>query len=49
MSGRRVVDVGCGTSRLAAMLAALGANVIGIDLDAAMLLSHTVSGELCYS
>lgn len=37
LSGRWVVDVGCGTARLAALLAARGANVIGIDLDAAML------------
>lgn len=37
ISGRRIVDVGCGTARLAALLAAHGAKVIGIDLDAAML------------
>lgn len=37
VSGRRIVDVGCGTGRLAALLAAQDADVIGIDLDAGML------------
>lgn len=37
VSGRRIVDIGCGTARLAALLAAHGASVTGIDLDAAML------------
>jgi SAM-dependent methyltransferase len=37
LSGRRTVDVGCGTGRLAALLAARDAYVIGMDLDAAML------------
>ncbi|MBS4730679.1 methyltransferase domain-containing protein [Mycobacterium sp. SM1] len=37
VSGRRIVDVGCGTGRLGALLAAQNADVIGIDVDAAML------------
>jgi SAM-dependent methyltransferase len=37
LKGRQVVDVGCGTGRLAAMLAAYGAKVIGVDTDPAML------------
>jgi trans-aconitate methyltransferase len=35
--GERVLDLGCGTGHQAAELAALGANVVGIDSDAAML------------
>jgi 2-polyprenyl-3-methyl-5-hydroxy-6-metoxy-1,4-benzoquinol methylase len=37
VSGRRIADIGCGTARLATLLAADGASVVGIDLDAAML------------
>jgi SAM-dependent methyltransferase len=37
VSGRRIVDVGCGTGRLAALLAGQDADVIGIDLETAML------------
>lgn len=35
--GERVLDIGCGTGHQAAALAALGAEVVGIDSDAAML------------
>jgi SAM-dependent methyltransferase len=35
--GRRVLDAGCGTGRVAIELAARGYDVVGIDLDAAML------------
>lgn len=37
LSGRRVLDVCCGTGELSAALAALGAKVIGIDFSEAML------------
>ncbi|HUE87360.1 MAG TPA: methyltransferase domain-containing protein [Vicinamibacterales bacterium] len=37
VSGRRVLDVGCGTGRYMQLLAALGAQVIGIDRSPAML------------
>lgn len=33
----RILDIGCGTGHQAATLAALGADVVGIDSDAAML------------
>ncbi len=35
--GRRVLDVGCGKGRFARALAALGAEVVGIDVSGAML------------
>jgi SAM-dependent methyltransferase len=35
--GRRVLDAGCGTGRVAIELAARGYSVVGIDLDAGML------------
>ena len=35
--GERIVDLGCGTGKLTADIAARGANVIGIDGDAAMV------------
>lgn len=35
--GERVLDLGCGTGHQAAALAALGADVVGMDSDAAML------------
>lgn len=35
--GERILDIGCGTGHQAAALAALGADVVGIDSDAAML------------
>jgi SAM-dependent methyltransferase len=35
--GRRVLDLGCGKGRFAAHLARLGAEVVGLDLSAAML------------
>ncbi|HEY7856888.1 MAG TPA: methyltransferase domain-containing protein [Candidatus Nanopelagicales bacterium] len=35
--GERVLDLGCGTGHQAAALAALGAHVVGIDSDTAML------------
>ena len=34
---RRVLDVGCGTGRMTDVLASNGADVVGLDLDAAML------------
>jgi len=37
VSGRRVLDVGCGTGRYLHLAGALGAKVIGIDLSPAML------------
>lgn len=37
VTGRRVVDVGCGTGRLLAQLTAAGAVVVGVDSDPAML------------
>jgi len=37
VSGRRVLDVGCGTGRYMRLVAALGAQVMGIDLSPAML------------
>lgn len=37
MTGRTIVEVGCGTGRLAALLADRGARVIGLDADPAML------------
>ena len=36
-AGERILDVGCGTGHQAAALVALGAEVVGIDSDAAML------------
>ena len=35
--GRRVLDAGCGTGRVAIELAARGYDVVGVDLDATML------------
>src|SRR2546423_15463085 len=35
--GERILDLGCGTGHLTAQLAAAGANVLGIDSDAAMI------------
>ncbi len=37
LEGRRVLDLGCGKGRFAAHLKAQGAEVIGLDLSAAML------------
>ena len=37
LHGRRVLDLGCGKGRFAARLAESGAEVVGIDLSAAML------------
>jgi len=36
-SGRTVLDAGCGTGRVAIELARRGADVVGVDLDSAML------------
>ncbi|MGN6330395.1 MAG: class I SAM-dependent methyltransferase [Motilibacteraceae bacterium] len=36
-AGARVLDAGCGTGRVAIRLAELGYDVVGVDLDAAML------------
>ena len=35
--GERILDLGCGTGRLAAEIAARGAAVVGLDRDSAML------------
>lgn len=37
VAGKRVLDAGCGTGYLAIKLAALGADVVGVDLSPAML------------
>ncbi len=37
LGGRRVLDLGCGKGRFAAHLRAAGADVVGVDLSAAML------------
>lgn len=37
VDGRTVVEMGCGTGRLTALLAAAGARVVGVDADPAML------------
>ncbi|MBI3687002.1 MAG: class I SAM-dependent methyltransferase [Actinobacteria bacterium] len=37
LAGRQVIDVGCGTGRLTALMAARGARVVGVDTDPAML------------
>lgn len=36
-AGERVLDLGCGTGQLSAQIAAAGAEVVGIDLSAAMV------------
>ncbi len=37
LAGRRIVDAGCGTGTLALELAGRGAEVLGVDLDGALL------------
>jgi ubiquinone/menaquinone biosynthesis C-methylase UbiE len=37
LEGRRVLELACGTGRFTAMLAARGANIVGLDISAAML------------
>jgi malonyl-CoA O-methyltransferase len=37
VSGRTVLDAGCGTGRYTRLLSALGARVVGVDLSSAML------------
>jgi malonyl-CoA O-methyltransferase len=44
VSGRRVLDVGCGTGRYLHLAGALGAQVIGIDLSPAMLARARTGG-----
>ena len=46
VSGRRVLDVGCGTGRYLHLAAALGAEVIGIDLSPAMLAGARKGGAV---
>ena len=41
LEGRRVLDLGCGKGRFAAHLRRAGAEVVGLDLSAAMLASAT--------
>jgi SAM-dependent methyltransferase len=45
LRGRRVLDVGCGTGRLAAALVERGAKVWGIDSSAEMLARARAAGE----
>jgi malonyl-CoA O-methyltransferase len=44
VSGRRVLDVGCGTGRYMRLAGALGAHAVGIDLSPAMLSRAQQSG-----
>jgi SAM-dependent methyltransferase len=37
LADRRVVDVGCGTGRLAELMVAAGARVVGLDIEPSML------------
>jgi SAM-dependent methyltransferase len=37
IAGRRVLDVGCGTGEISTQIALLGAHVVGIDVDAALI------------
>jgi SAM-dependent methyltransferase len=41
VDGKRILDLGCGKGRFAARLTELGADVVGVDLSAAMLAKAT--------
>jgi len=48
-AGERIVDLGCGTGQLTAQIAAVGAEVIGIDSSPAMIETATRNyPELCF-
>jgi 2-polyprenyl-6-hydroxyphenyl methylase/3-demethylubiquinone-9 3-methyltransferase len=46
LPGRRVLDLGCGKGRFARRLAEAGAEVVGLDLSAAMLAEATGVGRV---
>lgn len=45
LSGRRVLDAGCGDGRLAVVLAGEGARVVGADIDVSMLRAARARGK----
>lgn len=45
--GRRILDLGCGKGRFARILAARGAQVVGLDVSAAMLAAAREAGLDC--
>jgi len=44
VTGERVLDIACGQGRMSRYLAGLGADVVGIDISAAMLKKACASG-----
>jgi 2-polyprenyl-6-hydroxyphenyl methylase/3-demethylubiquinone-9 3-methyltransferase len=47
LTGRRILDLGCGKGRFARVLAARGARVVGLDVSAAMLVAAREAGVDC--